>query len=54
MGKKELRSKCRERWGNDWHKCNPVIKKARMQWASGQEHWQKVLVTEGDGVAYTV
>lgn len=32
MAKSELRIKARERWGKDWHKCHPLIKKARLAW----------------------
>jgi len=32
MAKSELRTKARERWGKDWHKCHPLIKKARLAW----------------------
>ena len=51
--KKDARSKCRLRWGSDWYKVHPVIKKARMSWAEGTVYDTAVLVTE-NGASYTV
>ena len=35
MSKADVRMACRKRWGKDWYKVHPVIKKARMSWAAG-------------------
>ena len=51
--KKDVRSKCRLRWGSDWYKVHPVIKKARMSWAEDIVYDTAVLVTE-NGASYTV
>ena len=54
--KKEMRSRCRLRWGSDWYKVHPVIKKASMSWAEGTVgivYDTAVLVTE-NGASYTV
>jgi hypothetical protein len=51
---RELRAKCRARWGNQWHSVHPVIKKCRLAWASGTvDPGQMVLVREG-GSSYAV
>lgn len=53
----ELRAICRRKWGPDWFKVNPVIKKARLQYAEnlsnapdGKKPYasQRVLVHEHD------
>ena len=31
----EVRKACRDKWGKDWWKCHPAIKKCRMLWAQG-------------------
>jgi hypothetical protein len=54
MGKAEHRAKCRAKWGSSWYKVHPVIKKARLQWASGERLSDCVLVTELRGLTYTV
>ena len=41
MSKADVRTACRKRWGKDWYKVHPVIKKARMTWAA-QEVIQRV------------
>ena len=51
--KSTLRAKCRAKWGGDWHKVHPVIKKARIQWALGLRLSDTVRVTEG-GKTYWV
>mgnify|MGYP004068068769 CR=1 FL=1 len=59
MAKSELRTKARERWGKDWHKCHPLIKKARLAWCdmalSGNLNpkFDRVHVHEG-GCSYVV
>ena len=51
---KEVRTACRTRWGKDWWKCHPVIKKARLAWGlNGHDPRWSVRVTDEDGV-YTV
>ena len=37
MSKADVRTACRKRWGKDWYKVHPVIKKARIPgtWAAG-------------------
>ena len=35
MSKADVRTARRKRWGKDWYKVHPVIKKARMSWAAG-------------------
>ena len=30
-----LRAKCRAKWGADWHRCHPIIRRARLTWANG-------------------
>ena len=48
MSKTDIRMACRKRWGKDWHKVHPAIKKARMTWAAGGDHeGRKVIVHEG-------
>ena len=48
MSKADVRTACRKRWGKDWHKVHPVIKKARMSWAAGGDpEGRLVLVHEG-------
>ncbi len=49
-----LRAKCRAKWGSQWWKVHPVIKKARLQWAAGERLPDVVVVTEADGSSYTV
>ena len=55
---RDLRIKCRERWGPQWWKVNPVMKKARLQWALLQNEalsaTDRVRVTEADGSSYVV
>ncbi len=48
------RAKCRKRWGKDWYRCHPVMKRARIAWAEGvvDEHGV-VHVTDG-GEQYVV
>jgi len=44
----EIRARCRARWGKDWHRVHPAIKKARMTWASGGDvEGRKVIVIDG-------
>ena len=48
MSKADVRMVCRKRWGKDWHKVHPVIKKARMTWAAGGDaEGRLVIVHEG-------
>ena len=48
MSKADVRTACRKRWGKDWHKVHPVIKKARMSWAAGGDpEGRLVIVHEG-------
>ncbi len=48
MSKADVRTACRMRWGKDWYKVHPVIKKARMTWAAGGDREARlVLVHEG-------
>ena len=48
MSKANVRTACRKRWGKDWYKVHPVIKKARMTWASGGDpEGRLVIVHEG-------
>ena len=48
MSKADVRTACRKRWGKDWYKVHPVIKKARMSWAAGGDREGRlVLVHEG-------
>ena len=54
MPKCDVRKKCRERWGPQWWKVNPLLKKARMQWALDHKYWDTVCVTEADGSSYVV
>lgn len=54
MGKPEQRTKCRVKWGKNWWRVHPVIKRARLQWASGERLADTVVVTECDGKQYTV
>ena len=55
VSKAEMRSRCRKKWGAKWYKCHPVIKQARLAWASGVvDFGEMVLVKEKDGVEYTV
>ena len=50
MRKKEMRDACRKRWGKDWHKVHPAIKKARLTWAEGGDPTGRVvLVTDESG-----
>ena len=58
---RDLRIKCRERWGPQWWKVHPVMKKARLQWALTAAGVQvsavgvdRVRVTEADGSSYVV
>jgi len=47
--KSTLRSRCRAKWGPKWYDVHPVIKKARLAWASGLvDANQFVVVREGD------
>ena len=48
--KKALRTMCRVRWGKDWHKCHPAIKKARLLWAAGGDKERIVVVVDESGV----
>jgi len=50
MAKKELKMKCRAKWGASWWKVHPVIKKARLAWAEGKE--QSVRVQESGEVYF--
>lgn len=44
----EIRARCRARWGKDWYRVHPAIKKARMTWASGGDvEGRKVIVFDG-------
>ena len=46
--KSDVRMACRKRWGKDWFKVHPVIKKARMSWAAGGDaEGRLVIVHEG-------
>ena len=48
MSKADVRTACRKRWGKDWYKVHPVIKKARMSWAAGGDaEGRLVIVHEG-------
>ena len=48
MSKADVRMVCRKRWGKDWYKVHPVIKKARMTWAAGGDaEGRLVIVHEG-------
>ena len=48
--KTEIRGACRKRWGKDWHKCHPAIKKARVVWAAGGDvEGRTVRVTDESG-----
>ena len=38
LNKAEMRAACRKRWGKNWWKVHPVIKVARLAWASGCVH----------------
>lgn len=51
LSKATLRSKCRIRWGADWHKVHPLIKKARLMWAAGTGDGTVVVYEQG---VYTV
>ena len=48
MSKADIRTACRKRWGKEWYKVHPVIKKARMTWAAGGDpEGRLVIVYEG-------
>ena len=48
ISKAGVRAKCRAKWGGKWWDVHPVIKKARLAWASGVVLDQSVVVHEGD------
>ena len=58
MGKLALRKFCRGKWGRDWYKVHPVIKKARMEHATrileGWSDVRSVVIVHEDGQAYVV
>ena len=54
MGKAEQRAKCRAKWGAKWHQVHPVIKKARLLWASGERLSDTGLFHEAGGETYRV
>ena len=48
MSKADVRTACRKRWGKEWYKVHPVIKKSRMTWAAGGDpEGRLVIVHEG-------
>lgn len=52
-----LRAICRKEWGTQWWKANPVIKKARIQFAINQLDGvpgSTIHVTEKDGKQYVI
>jgi len=58
MSKAEVRGFCRSKFGKDWHKVHPLIKKARLQYAAIQLGYVSadkttVRVTES-GMRYSV
>ena len=52
--KKDVREACRKRWGKDWHKVHPAIKKARMTWAAGGDSEGRVVVVTDESGCYAV
>ena len=53
MKKAEIRQACRKRWGKNWHKAHPVIKKARMVWAAGGDpNGEHIVVYDKGGDTY--
>ncbi len=52
--KAELRAKCRAKWGRDWHKVHPVIKKCRLAWATGQINYLQHVTVHDEGGTYVV
>ena len=46
MSKADVRTACRKRWGKDWYKVHPVIKKARMSWAAGGDTQGRLVLSQ--------
>ena len=58
MSKMAVRKFCRGKWGRDWYKVHPFIKKARMEHAvKSLEGWgevESVVFVRENGEAYVV
>ena len=53
MSKADVRTACRKRWGKDWYKVHPVIKKARMSWAAGGDPEGRLVIVHEGQETYT-
>ena len=53
MSKSDVRMVCRKRWGKDWFKVHPVIKKARMSWAAGGDPEGRLVIVHEGQETYT-
>ena len=51
--KAEIRMACRKRWGKDWFKVHPVIKKARMSLAAGGDPEGRLVIVHEGQETYT-
>lgn len=52
--KAELRARCRKKWGKEWYKVHPVIKKARLVWATGEVDLGNAVRVFESGGSYVV
>ena len=53
MSKSDVRMVCRKRWGKDWFKVHPVIKKARMSLAAGGDPEGRLVIVHEGQETYT-